>query len=68
MNDLDRRAQEILDDINSYTKDYIDNNLTSMVAMVALYQQVSMGIYVMNPSEDLDYFNKGRFCPFQALS
>lgn len=58
MNDLDSRAQEILEGINAYTKEYIDNNLRSMVAMVALYQQVSPGIYVMNPAEDLDYFKK----------
>ena len=55
---LDIRAQSIIDEINQYTKEYIDKNLTSMVAMVALYQQVSPGVYVLNPMNDLDYFVK----------
>lgn len=58
MEDLDRQAQEIIGGINSYTKDYIDANLTSMVSMIALYQQVVPGVYVLNPEEDFDYFIK----------
>lgn len=58
MEDLDVRAQGILGEINEYTKEYIDNNLGSLVAMVALYQQVSPGVYVLNPDEDWDYFEK----------
>lgn len=58
MADLDVRAQNILGGINTYTKEYIDNNLTSMVSMVALYQQVSPGAYVLDPMKDLDYFKK----------
>ena len=56
MEDLDKQAQEIIGGINSYTKEYIDANLTSMVSMIALYQQVVPGVYVINPEEDLDYF------------
>lgn len=58
MEDLDRQAQEIIGGINSYTKEYIDANLTSMVSMIALYQQVVPGVYVLNPEEDFDYFIK----------
>ncbi len=58
MTDLDNRAQSILAEINEYTKEYIDKNLTSLAAMVALYQQVSPGVYVLNPETDLDYFMK----------
>lgn len=58
MTDLDNRAQSILAEINEYTKEYIDKNLTSLAAMVALYQQVSPGVYVLNPETDLDYFLK----------
>lgn len=58
MADLDRRAQGILSDINEYTKEYIDRNINSMAAMVALYQQISPGIYVINPETDIDYFLK----------
>ncbi|MCD4768856.1 MAG: TlpA family protein disulfide reductase, partial [Bacteroidales bacterium] len=56
--DLDKQAQEIIGGINSYTKEYIDANLTSMVSMIALYQQVVPGVYVINPEEDIDYFIK----------
>ncbi len=58
MADLDIKAQGILEEISDYTKEYIDKNLTSMAAMVALYQQVSPGIYVLNPDSDLEYFLK----------
>ena len=55
---LDSMAQGYLDEINKYTKDYIDNNLTSLVSLVALYQQIAPNVYVMNPSKDLSYFIK----------
>lgn len=58
MAELDLKAQSILKGMTEYTREYIDKNLSSMVAMVALYQQVSPGIYVLNPSDDLDYFLK----------
>lgn len=58
MADLNIRAQSIIDEMNTYTKKYIDKNLTSMVAMVALHQQVSPGVYVIDPINDLDYFVK----------
>ncbi|HUX94463.1 MAG TPA: TlpA disulfide reductase family protein [Bacteroidales bacterium] len=55
---LDSMAQGYLDEINTYTKNYIDNNLTSLVSLVALYQQIAPNVYVMNPSKDLSYFTK----------
>ncbi len=55
---LDSMAQGYLDEINTYTKQYIDNNLTSLVSLVALYQQIAPNVYVMNPSKDLNYFTK----------
>ncbi len=55
---LDSLAQIYLGEINSYTKKYIDDNLTSLVSLVALYQQVAPSVYVMNPSKDLSYFLK----------
>lgn len=55
---LDRIAQANLDDINSYTKSYIDKNLTSLVSLIALYQQVAPNVYVLNPSKDYQYFLK----------
>ena len=55
---LDSMAQEYLNEINTYTKDYIDANLTSLASLVALYQQVAPNVYVLNPTKDLNYFVK----------
>ena len=58
MESLDSIAQIYLNEINSYTKNYIDKNLTSLVSLVALYQQVAPNVYVLNPAKDLKYFVK----------
>ena len=55
---LDSLAQTYLGEINTYTKKYIDDNLTSLVSLVALYQQVAPSVYVLNPSKDMNYFIK----------
>lgn len=55
---LDSIAQTYLDEINIYTKKYIDDNLTSLVCLIALYQQVAPNVYVLNPSKDYKYFLK----------
>jgi thiol-disulfide isomerase/thioredoxin len=55
---LDSTAQVYLNEINSYTKRYIDQNITSLVTLVALYQQVAPGVSVLNPTRDLKYFVK----------
>jgi thiol-disulfide isomerase/thioredoxin len=55
---LDSTAQVYLSEINTYTKRYIDDNLTSLVSLVALYQQVAPSVYVLNPVKDLKYFIK----------
>jgi len=55
---LDSLAQVYLGEINMYTKKYIDDNLTSLVSLVALYQQVAPGVYVMNPEKDMSFFVK----------
>ena len=58
MEDLDNRAKVILKEMNSYTRDYIDTNISSLVSLIALYQQIVPEVYVLNPQEDLDYFLK----------
>jgi thiol-disulfide isomerase/thioredoxin len=55
---LDSMAQDCLNEINSYTKTYIDEHLASLVSLVALYQQVAPNVSVMNPARDLKYFVK----------
>lgn len=58
MDSLDGLAQTYLNDLNIYTKKYIDDNLSSLVSLVALYQQVAPGVYVLDPSKDWRYFVK----------
>ncbi len=58
MESLDSLAQIYLNEINIYTKNYIDNHLTSLVSLVALYQQVAPSVYVLNPTKDVEYFVK----------
>lgn len=58
MDRLDSIAQNYLTEINSFTKKYIDENLNSLVSLVALYQQVAPGQYILHPEKDLKYFQK----------
>ncbi len=58
MERLDSLAQTHLEELNAYTKDYIDKNLNSLVSLVALYQQVAPGEYILHPEKDLEYFIK----------
>ena len=58
MDRLDSTAQTYLNDINSYTKKYINDNLNSLISLVALYQQVAPGESVLNPERDLKYYIK----------
>jgi thiol-disulfide isomerase/thioredoxin len=58
MDRLDSTAQNFLTEINSYTKKYINQNLNSLVCLVALYQQVAPGEYILHPEKDLKYFQK----------
>lgn len=55
---LDSMAQTYLNEINLFTKNYIDQNLSSLVSLVALYQQIAPSVYVLNPVKDLNYFLK----------
>ncbi len=55
---LDNLADNYLNEINTYTKKYIDDNLSSLVSLVALYQQVAPSVYVLNPMKDISYFRK----------
>jgi thiol-disulfide isomerase/thioredoxin len=55
---LDSTAQQYLKGINIYTKKYIDQNLKSLVSLVALYQQVAPQVYVLDQVKDLKYYVK----------
>jgi peroxiredoxin len=55
---IDNLANGYLNEMNAFTKKYIDRNLSSLVCLVALYQQVSPKVYVLNPKNDLPYYLK----------
>jgi thiol-disulfide isomerase/thioredoxin len=54
--DLDGRSKLILEDQKEYTIRYISDNSRSLVSLLALYQQVSPRNYILNPMEDIEYF------------
>jgi len=58
MERLDSMAQSYMDEINLYTRNFIDENINSLASLVSLYQQVAPGEYVLHPQDDLDYFIK----------
>lgn len=58
MDRLDSTAQAYLNEINSYTKKYIDENLNSLVSLVALYQQIAPREYVLPREKDYRYYIK----------
>jgi len=48
----------IISEMNIYTKEYIDNNIPSLICLMALYQQIVPEVYVLNPQDDIEYFKK----------
>jgi thiol-disulfide isomerase/thioredoxin len=55
---LENLAGGYLNEMNSYAKKYIDDNITSLASMFALYSQVAPKASVLNPERDLSYFIK----------
>jgi peroxiredoxin len=58
MDHLDSLRRTYVSEINAYTKKYIDENLNSLISLVALYQQVAPREYVLQQQKDIDYFIK----------
>ena len=55
---LNKESRRIIEQQKTYTKDFIDRNLSSLSSLMALYQQVGPRSYVLNPQEDFNYFEK----------
>src|SRR6056297_1680906 len=55
---LNEESQKLVQDHKEYTKQFIDNNLESLASLMALYQQIGPRSYVLNPKEDLAYYEK----------
>ena len=58
MTELDTKAQGILNDMNEYTRNFIDENIESMVSLIALYKQITPQVYILNIDKDLDYYKR----------
>lgn len=55
---IDSTARGYIRELNTYTKNFIIDNITSMVSVIALYQVVAPQVYVLNPTEDIAWFIK----------
>jgi peroxiredoxin len=55
---LDKLGDGYLNDMNSYAKKYIDNNVSSLATIPVLYSQLTQEIYILDPQKDLSYFLK----------
>jgi peroxiredoxin len=55
---LNKVSKDIVQEQKNYTKEFIDNNLNSMVSLMALYQQIGPRSYVLDPKKDFKYFEK----------
>jgi peroxiredoxin len=55
---LDNLGDGYLNDMNSYAKKYIDDNVTSLATIPVLYSQLTQEIYILDPQKDLSYFLK----------
>ncbi len=58
LEELDDRSDEILKDLNLFSKEFIDRNEGSLVTLLVLYQQAAPGFHVFHPFDDYDYFVK----------
>lgn len=55
---LDKLGDGYLNDMNSYAKKYIDDNVSSLATIPVLYSQLTQEIYILDPQKDLLYFLK----------
>jgi len=55
---LDRLGDAYLNDMNSYAKKYINDNVSSLATIPVLYSQLTQNIYILDPQKDLSYFLK----------
>jgi thiol-disulfide isomerase/thioredoxin len=58
METLENLSHEYINEINKNKKNYIDQNLTSLVSLIALYQQVAPRQSVLDPIQDFRYYIK----------
>lgn len=53
---LNLASKEIVEKHQTFTKNFIEENLNSLASLMALYQQIAPRRYVLNPKDDFKYF------------
>lgn len=53
---LNLLSREIISEHTEFTKKFVKNNSNSLASLMALYQQIAPRLYVLNPTDDLEYF------------
>lgn len=55
---LDNLGNIYLNEMNIFAKKYIEDNISSLVSLIAIYSQLAPNVYVLNPEKDIEYFIK----------
>lgn len=55
---LDSTFESIIESHRHYTIRFIENNMNSIASVMALYQQITPRMYVLDPIDDISYFEK----------
>ena len=58
IDELDERAYSIIDQMEEYTRRFIDDNPKSLATLLALYQQLTPGAPILHPADNFEYFLK----------
>ncbi len=56
--DLRDRSLAIIDDQKKYTEQFISDHSSSLASLLALYQQIAPGMYIMDPMEDFSVYEE----------
>ncbi len=56
--DLRSRSMAIIDDQKAYTKKFITDHAMSLASLLALYQQIAPGMYIMDPAQDFSVYEQ----------
>jgi thiol-disulfide isomerase/thioredoxin len=56
--ELRKRSMDVINEQKEYTRRFVTEHAGSLASLLALYQQIAPGMYIMDPMEDLAYYEK----------
>ena len=56
MEDLDKRSEELGNEMRDFTISFIEDNSGSLASLMALYQQLAPRQYILDPMADIKYY------------